>query len=154
MRHGRKDNSRWQKFPAPCSVSRKPSPRSSPAVAADGGVGKRQGAAFVRCCESRALPGEPGWARPRQPGLREGDKCQGRACQKHRKYVAKLLMMLWGFPLSRAFYGFFQGKRSELWLSPSPCLRTNTQSWHFCILLNSAKRLESSQSVFSETKQI
>lgn len=48
---------------------------SAPAAAADGGIGKAGGAAFVRCFESRALLGEPGLAELkalRQPGLREG----------------------------------------------------------------------------------
>ena len=76
MRHGSKGNSRWQKLPATGSVTSRQSFPNTPAVAAEGEIGKQGGRYFysVQCFQRRALPGEPGLAELsmlRQPGLRE-----------------------------------------------------------------------------------
>lgn len=119
VRHGRKGKSRWQKFPATCGVRRTRSFPRSPAQRTEGSA-RREGAAAARC-HSRALPGSP--------GLRKGDKCQAMACQKHRKYLAKLVMMLWGFPLSRPFMAFSKA-RDQNYGFPPACVwvRTHTHA--------------------------
>lgn len=71
---------------------------------------------FGLCWVSR---GWQSWKRWGSQGWGKGDKCQGRGCQRNRKYVPKLLMMLWGFPLSKHFMAFSKARDQNCGFPPT-----------------------------------